>query len=134
MGLRDYEPVREEIMHRGQPLMSVRGLSLDDLGRLLKKFMPEIRQVLQLAKGASEEIFLTLQSDDFVVRVVSEVPSAAASVIAAASDEPDAADAAARLPASLQVAALLAIGRLTMEDMGGPKAAAATIRSLIGLA
>ena len=131
MGLADYTPERAEITRKGKPLISVRGLNLDDLKRLVAAHLDDLRELARLLKGAQEQVFATLAQDGLILKLATEIPALAHEIIAIAADQPDDSSAAARLPLGLQARALDHILRLTFEDIGGPKAFAATILNLI---
>lgn len=131
MGLADFSPERATIEHKGKPLISVRGLNLDDLKRLVSLHLFDLRQLATLLAGAQDEVFATIAQDNFLLKLTTEVPALAHEIIAIGADEPDNAAAAAKLPLGLQLLIMQEIARLTFEDVGGPKEFAATIRNLI---
>lgn len=118
MGLQNYTPERHEFVLKGGAF-SVRGLSLEDVSRLINHHLPDLEALFDLFAGnkitnVSEEQFRTI-----VVGVVQQAPGFAANVIALASDEPDSAKQAAKLPFPVQVDALMKIGDMTFADVGG---------------
>ena len=107
--------------------VSVRGLNLADIGLLVGGHMEEFRRLADIWEGASQEIWANIQKDNFIVKLVTEVPSMAATVIALACDEPENRVVATTLPLAFQVKVIIEIMRLTLEDAGGPKEFAALV-------
>ncbi len=132
MAIRDYTPPTEEIMHAGKPLMKVRGLSLEDVSRLIRDHMDDINHLVELQQGAKSEIFSRLQTDGFLLKLMTDAPIVLVQAIAAAADERDEESLRAihSMPISLQIVAMRAIVRLTLEDIGGPKGLAALWKNL----
>lgn len=131
MELRDFEPERVAVRHKGEVLLTVRGLNLSDISELVKLHLADLRHLSNLWQDAREEIFATVMQDGFLVRLVSEVPSVAASMLALGSDHPGEDDLVAKLPLGFQIAAIKEILRMTLEDVGGPKGVAALIGGLV---
>lgn len=101
MGLRDIAPVREQVEVPGGAF-EVGGLSLEDLARLMKDHVEELKL---LVEGNVDFVALLKDSPDFV-----------AAVIACAAGEPDATDNAKALPAGAQLIAVQKIWDLTAVD------------------
>lgn len=134
MSLASYVPPRADVTMagKGNPLtVSVRGLNLDDISLLVATHIDEFRAVAELWEGASAEIFASIQKDNFIVKLVTQVPSMAATVISLAADEPDSRETVRTLPIAFQVKLLLEIVRLTLEDAGGPKGFAALLKTMM---
>lgn len=130
MGLKNYKPVRHEIVLQGNDPLSIRGLSLEDISALVQHHLPDIEALFELFERSGS------MSDDesfrkIVIAAVNEAPGFVANVIAMAADEPDAAQEAQQLPGPVQVQALLQIGDLTFKDVGGIKKGMGDIAALL---
>lgn len=109
---------------------AVRGLSTDDLVKLIDKHRPVMERVfndltkpdLDLSGSEAKEIGLG---------VLKEAPSFMAFVIALAADEPDNVKTALKLPLDVQISAIEAIGRLTFETEGGLKNVLAVVTRML---
>lgn len=119
MGFKNYEPARHEfVLNGGSFTFSVRGLSLQDVSRLVNHHLPDLEALFNLfARGAGN-----LDDNKFeslIMSLVSEAPGFAANLIALAADDPEGAEKAATLPFPTQVDAIMKIGDLTFVDVGG---------------
>lgn len=132
MALADFTPERVQVNYKGKALVSVRGLSLEDISILVRAHLDDLQRLFKLASEAGDDLFSRLNQDGFLVRLVTQAPLLASTTLALAADEPGGAEAAARLPMPLQVKTLGEIMRLTFEDVGGPKAFVALIAKMIG--
>ena len=128
MDLRDFTPERVAVTHKGEALLHVRGLNLDDVSQLVQAHLADLRHLSDLWAGAREEIFATVMQDGFLLRLIAEVPSVAGSVLALGSDNPGQQALVLKLPLGFQVRAITEIMRMTLEDVGGPKGLVALIR------
>lgn len=124
MALADYQPERATVVYKGKVLVVVRGLCLDDISVLVRAHMTEIRVLYARYQGGGLD-------PEMIAGIITEAPGIAAHLIALASDEPEATDTARKLPAPLQVQAVIEILRLTFEDVGGPKAFVALVAQLV---
>lgn len=129
MALADYEPEREQIDYKGRGFVTVRGLNPDDLSILVRAHLTELRVFYASVRSTGE---LSLD-ETMMVKMLTDAPGIAARIIAIASDEPDAADAARKLPMPFQLKILLAIARLTFEDVGGPLVFMAMLGEMVGV-
>jgi hypothetical protein len=118
MSLRDYVIASKTIPLRGDNKLSIRGLGFDDIQHLLVNRHGLIGTALKLfgdtgidADHADEE-----QVRSFASSLLMELPELVAEVIALAADEPDLADKAKRLPAPVQLDALLSVYELTFSE------------------
>lgn len=127
MALADYTPQRTAIMQGDKPLFMVRGLSLDDVSVLVRSHL----DALNLLATMAEETNTHFGSVAFFTQAVTTAPNVVFDAIALAADEPSYASDARKLPVGLQIKALQEISRLTLEDIGGPKALVALVRSLL---
>lgn len=133
MALADFVPTKVEIEHNGKPLVSVRGLCLDDISILVRAHLITLNKIVEQAKeGAQGGVFGI--NDLFMLEMMSKAPDVVWDIIALAADEPEYGDNARKMPASLQVKILTEVMRLTMEDIGGPKALVALIARMVGQA
>lgn len=128
MSLADYQPEREQIFHKGSLLVSVRGLSLDDLSVLVRGNLAELQQIYAALKQPDQFSIDELM----IMQLINQTPLLAAKIISLAADEPAALEAASRLTVPLQMTILIAVARLTFEDVGGPKAFVAMVGQLVG--
>ncbi|MEL4071752.1 hypothetical protein WKW50_16530 [Ochrobactrum sp. GPK 3] len=123
MALSDYVvETREIAVPKASPL-SVRGLSLVDVTRLLSTRGKEIQTFFQkyiseIQAGGNPKADLPANLGQ---TLLDSAPSLVAEIIAHAADEPQAVHQASRLPITTQLEALEAIGQLTFDAEGGPK-------------
>lgn len=101
----------------GDSSFQVKGLSSADIGAVLENNLDELTLIFDMFKEGNA-------SEGEIALAVAKLPRMAAALIAMGSAEEDAeldvlARNATRLPASVQVDALLQIGKLTFEDAGG---------------
>lgn len=129
MGLNNYTPERHEFVLKGGSF-SVRGLSLEDVSRLVNHHLPDIEALFDLfTSGRSLDTDTDLRP--LVMSVVREAPGFAANLIALASDEPESAQQAATLPAPVQIDAIMKIGDMTFSEVGGIKKGMESIAALL---
>lgn len=129
--LANYTPERAEVAFKGG-VLRVRGLTLDDIGLLIRAHLPEFEQMFAIYRGAMDGPAAGDPAARLVLAFAQDAPRLCAQVIAIAADEPDMADAAMRLPFPTVIDALTKIGRLTFEDIGGPVPFANALAGLIG--
>lgn len=118
MSLRDYTPPSRTIpLGKGNKL-AVRAFGFEDIQSLLINRSGLIVQALDLfgehgmnAASASDE-----EVRSFALQLVAKVPDLVAEVIALAADEADQVDNARRLPAPVQLEALIAVYELTFSE------------------
>lgn len=128
--LADFRPTKVEIEHNGKPLVSVRGLCLDDISILVRAHLITLNKIAEQAKaGVQGGVFGV--NDLFMLELIAKAPDAMWDIIALASDEPEYGDNARKMPASLQIKILTEVMRLTLEDIGGPKALIALVAGLM---
>lgn len=128
MPLAGYQPERRKIVLAGDNHFFVRGLSLTDLAVLIREHMPDMDAVFELFQSLD-----TLKPEELtplILSVTSQAPGLAANVIALAAGEGDASD-AERLPAPVQVQAILEIAHLTFTEVGGVGKAMEMIADLL---
>lgn len=118
MPLAGYQPARRAI-EIGTDSFHVKGLGLSDISILVREHFPDLDAVFDLFQAGSADLNIE-QMQKLAMVVVSQAPGLAANIIALAAGEGDASD-AEKLPAPVQVKALIEIGDLTFQDVGGPK-------------
>lgn len=121
MSLRDFVVETRAIALRGDQKLQVRGIAFDDLLRLLSDRRGLIDQAFKLVGDAK---FDPESADEQQLRkliggLVAALPDLAAELIALAADEPDMAPTARRLPAPVQLDALIAIYEMTFTEPAG---------------
>lgn len=140
MGFADYKPPREHVpFGGGGGGVWVRGLSLDDLSRLVRTHFVDLEGLLrlyddQVASGPFPGLG-SLGLDELVLTLCRDAPQFAATVLLLAAEEAgdERAEAAIRtLPFPVLVDALAKVGRLTFEEAGGLGNFLATFAALLG--
>jgi len=135
MALSDYKPESRQVSVKGKPLFVVEGLSLDTLAVLVKTHMPDfdaIFEIVMAGEKANEPFADHLQRVS--QSIVMQAPGLAANIIAIASTEElteDLVRSARSLPFPVQVDALMNIGELTFEEVGGIKKAMESLMALL---
>ena len=113
-----------QVGNRGS--FTVRGLSFVDVAALIQNHKNELDTIVGLfvsGKGSPDALFRTL---------LTEMPAVAAKIVACAADEPNEAGKILKLPVTVQLDALMAVGRLTFEEAGGVKKFAEQVVVLLG--
>lgn len=128
MPLAGYKPETRVVALGGDNTMIVRGLSLSDVSVLVREHLPDLDAVFDLFQGI--ETMTPEQFRPLALSIASQAPGFAANVIALAAGEGSASD-AERLPAPVQVQALLDIGELTFSEVGGVKKFGEMVASLL---
>ncbi len=129
MGLPSYSPATEQIDLPNGESFVVRGLSLEDITVLLRThydtaaalFDKYVGEAAQTAADAAlpEADFGLGDMRSVVLDALQAAPGMIADVIARAADAPDDAPHVRRFPLGVQVAAVEAVIRLTLEAEGG---------------
>lgn len=117
MALADFTPETVEIEHNGKPLMTVRGLSLDDVSILIRSHLHTLNR---LQAAASTGSLSDIGADTFVVEVLQNAPDVAYDALALAGDVTEEVNRLRKLPVGTVVKALQIVLKLTLEDIGGP--------------
>jgi hypothetical protein len=134
MAFADYKPRRVKITFDGGSA-SVRAISLMDVATIIdshqwavEQCAARIRAGLEVNGQVTEAMLAELTMD-----LIRESPTLAGNIIALAADESDPASmrAAATLPVTVQLEALLAIGELTFKDLAAVKKLVAGVKMLI---
>lgn len=132
MGLADYQPSRETITFKGGSF-KVKGLSLDDVGVLMKHHLSDLDALFALyAKDVNPDMAAAVTAQ-YAVSLIREAPGLVANVIALGAEEPDNVAFARRLPMPVQVEAIKRIALLTFEEAGGAKKFFASLTELVGM-
>lgn len=119
MALADFTPETVDIEHNGKPLMTVRGLSLDDVSILIRAHLATLNR---LQTAASTGALSDLGADSFIIEVLQNAPDVAYDALALAADVVEDVNRLRKLPVGTVVKALQAVLKLTLEDIGGPLA------------
>lgn len=131
MAVPSYTPPTKAITFVGAPEpLVVRGLSLEDVTSLINEHLPDITLAVEQYGSHLSSTYSTRSLDGFLGTMLTGFPALASAVIAQAADDPEAADAVRKYPTGIQIAALVAIAELTLDDMGtlaDPSPALATI-------
>lgn len=137
MSLSDYQPERVEIKLK-KGAFEVKALSLSDLASLIKTHIADLDSVFDIFAGQGKEGELTPDiAKNVATTLATDLPDLAAALIGHASVEEGedlgkAIAGAKRLPAPLQMEALVTIGRLTFEEAGGVKKSLGVLTDLLG--
>lgn len=132
MALADFTPERAKIVYRGKVLAEVRGLCLEDVSVLIRSHLDDIQRLYALVQdGGNADVLSRMATDGFLLKLVTDAPTLAGTILALASDEPGSEDAARRLPLPVQLRVLGEVMRLTFEDVGGPKAFVALVMQMV---
>lgn len=119
MPLAGYQPEQRTIeLARGNSFQ-VKGLSLNDIAVLIREHFPDLDAIAVLIDHGIEQVSRD-QVQSFATMLVSQAPGLVANMISLAAGEGDASD-AEKLPAPVQVRALVEIGELTFAEVGGIK-------------
>lgn len=109
---------------------AVRGLSLNDILRLVEKHRASMNTLFQKFVQSGEDLGLENSAQMGAV-LVESAPDVAAEIIALAADEPDQLETVKSLSFPVQLDTLEQIGRLTFEAAGGPKKVVETVIRVI---
>lgn len=129
MPLAGYQPEVREVPIANGNVMHLRAMNVADFAVLLREHFPDIDGVFDLFQGGLDK----MNADQFkplALMLISQAPGLVANIIAVAAGEGDASD-AEKLPAPIQVKALLAIGELTFMEVGGVKKFVGEIAALL---
>jgi hypothetical protein len=129
MSLKGYKPETRVIPLNGDNSFAVRGLSLVDVSVLIRQHFPDLDAIADLFFNGLDNL-TPAQAQSLALAVVSQMPGLAANMIAMAADEGDASD-AEKLPMPTQIKALLEIGDLTFNEVGGVKKGVEMIAALL---
>lgn len=117
MSLRDYVVASRIVTIKGENKLALRGLGFDDIQHLLVNRDGLIAAALELFEnGFDVETLTEQQQRGFATKLLTQLPELAGELIALGADEPDMADNARRLPAPVQLDALMAVYELTFTE------------------
>lgn len=121
MSLSDFQPETITVSHR-RITLELRGLSFVDISSLMRTHMNDLETLFDMYEQEANNIsFGNVAMARYVTRLVSDAPALVSHIIALAADEPEMVNKAAKLPLTLQLDSLKAIGKLTFEEVGGVK-------------
>lgn len=129
MALSNYSIPRTTIALGDGNEISVRGLNTEDISFLVQVHKADVDAVVAMMRGTIKDAktpdeiaaAVTKQGDETLLLAVQHFPLLIGNIIANAADEPEAWDNATKLPAPVQLEALLAIVRHTFNDVDGFK-------------
>lgn len=121
MALADYEPARVRIELPGGNHFNVRGLSVADIGSILRLHLEDMEVVREIVLDQVRGELTTGSAINVGFDFIQKCPSLAATVIAVAADELEHAPKVLALPVYVQFAALKTIAVLSFEDIAGLK-------------
>lgn len=117
MSWADYQPPSIEVPLGNGAVGTVRGLNVDDLSALIATHLDTLSEAVALYARSKADVYSQRNLHAFVIAVAKEFPSLISEVISLAADEPTLKG--KKLGLGLQVAALDAIVKLTVEEAGG---------------
>lgn len=129
MGLATFTPERHEHVMKGNSVISVTGLTLNHIARLIHYHFQDIEALFDLFKNLDKAHEGDVSK--IIMGLVSDAPGFVANVIALAADEPDQAEKAEKLPFPVQIELLMKVAEMTFEDVGGLKKGMETIAALL---
>jgi len=131
MPLADFVPVKRTVAFPGGEF-EVRALNLLDISMLIDNHRYTVDQIAAQVRSSREMAF---PDDDIirevVIEVIRESPLLVANVICLCCDERDEQETVLKLPATIQLEALLAIADLTFKDTAAIKKLSADVMKLI---
>lgn len=128
MALRDHITPRITVPLVDGNTVAVRGLNLDDFTLLIGEHFEDVARIAELYAEHKNSIFSSKPFQEMILKTVSKFPRLVSEVISIAADEPDAKD--VKLALGLQLAAIHAIIKQTMEEAGGLGNLIAQLRAL----
>jgi hypothetical protein len=129
--LKDYIAAKRKITFKGGEF-EVRGVSLPDVAGLIVSHREAVDRIAVLVRAREQfDLDDITAVIEMLVDIVRESPFLAADLICNCADEPDAYTFAYRLPLTVQIEALRAIGELTFADAAALKKLLADARILL---
>lgn len=127
MSLSNFKPESREIVLKGGTF-TIEGLSLEHVAVLVREHLPDMEALFDLFKNSN-----TADTDYLPVikALITQAPGFAANLIALASNEPESAAVAAKLPFPVQVDVITQIGDMTFGEVGGVKKSLELIVALL---
>jgi len=133
MALKELRLPTETVEVPGSGEFTVRGLSLVDTKPLVRKHAGELSSLFNLISNSQKSGEIDIEDAALTAaRFLDQAPALMADIIAIASGEEDAFEAALQLPIPVQVDALTKIGRLTFASEGSVKKFLQTVIVMMG--
>lgn len=133
MALSDFKPLKEKITVNDTCSVEVRGLSLSDISNLVALHAQDLDGVYELYHDVSlGKEFNGIILGELIFKLISSAPGLVSSIIAMASDEPEAVDAAALLPIMSQYEIIQSVFKLTFSDLATLKKVVADAMAKVG--
>lgn len=131
MALSEYQPIRVAVDFKGGSFQ-VRGLSLDDITAVLGDHLNDMNHIINLYHKEVDPRIHLIEGAGFILNLVKDAPALTAQLIAHASDEPECAENARKLPLPIQIDAMRKIANLTFEEYGGLKKFIESLQEMAG--
>ncbi|MGP1665477.1 MAG: phage pre-tape measure protein [Rhodanobacter sp.] len=116
--LHDFTIPTKTIEYKGSPVLDVRGLSFNDISYLILQHRDDVDKLVTLWDAYSQRGGFSEMKEAVIIQygfeLLREAPGMAA-------DAHESFARIAKLPSSVQIDALKAIGNMTIEDFGGAK-------------
>jgi hypothetical protein len=132
MALSDFQVARKPVLFRGEPLIEVRGLALNDISFLIRDHLDQLNALFDMYDKPETRESALVESAQFAITLIKQAPDLVAQMIVLAADEQQSMlDVARKLPLPTQVEAVRAIIELTFEEAGGAKKFIDSLMSLV---
>lgn len=134
MSLSAFEPTKKSVTINDSISIEVRGLSLNDISRLIQLHAQDLDGVFDLYSqgvGAGKELD-SLVFANYLLTLISSAPGLISSIIAVSADEPTMADKASLLPITAQYDLMMAVFELTFSDIATLKKIMANVMEKVG--
>lgn len=126
-------PTKSVPLPGGQDPLALRGLSLHDVAAIVRDYKQDITIVWKQFEGLiSGQGVQNLDLSAVITVAMQSAPLLVAQIIATAANEPNEWDIVAKLPITVQLAAIQAVTDLTFEGEGGAKNVLEAVLRLIG--
>lgn len=134
MSLAAFQPIKESVVINDNVAISVRGLSLNDISKLIALHAADLDGVFDLYSDAASgnKEFDGLVFANLLMQLIASAPGLISSVIATAADEPDLVDKAALLPMTSQYEIMQKVFALSFSDMATLKKIVADVMTKVG--
>ncbi|QPB11451.1 tail protein [Providencia phage Kokobel1] len=134
MSLAAFQPVKNSVEIIEGFNLEVRGLSLNDISRLIELHAADLDGVFDLYADAAsgDNGFDGLVFANLLMQLISSAPGLISSIIATAADEPTMVDKAALIPMKAQYDVMQAIFALTFSDIASLKKIVADVMAKVG--
>lgn len=133
MSLSDYEPPMRSVPIGKDNDVTVRALSVADIGLLMRAEPEELNKAVSRFKDQVVASEGEQELTSLIGELIGRFPMLCALLISVAADEPDQIDIASSIPFPTQLELVLAVYELTVEEAGGLKKLLETILSLMGV-